>query len=320
MEDIMNAYVPAEKPTMYFIGVTTGKSSIMEVFPKWMQHLGIDAQIKGFDFVPHDRDEAYREAVEFIKRDPLSVGALVTTHKLDCFRACKDLFEGTGPYAKLLQEASSISKRGNELWAHAKDPITSGLSLEAFVPVNYFRDSEAALLLLGAGGSSLALTLYLINKSRKSGDVPKKIIVANRSGKRLKEMQDLHETMDFPFEMEYHLCPRPEQNDALLKDLPEGSLVVNATGLGKDAPGSPLTDAAVFPKHGFAWEFNYRGDLLFLDQANSQREKQDLTVEDGWTYFVHGWTRVIEEVFHIHIPESGPEFDALSEIAASVRR
>ena len=32
---------PATQPTMYFIGVTTGKSSIMKVFPEWAQALGL---------------------------------------------------------------------------------------------------------------------------------------------------------------------------------------------------------------------------------------------------------------------------------------
>jgi shikimate 5-dehydrogenase len=94
---------------------------------------------------------------------------------------------------------------------------------------------------------------------------------------------------------------------------------VNATGLGKDAPGSPLTDAAVFPANGFVWDFNYRGDLLFLDQARRQLAERDLHVEDGWIYFLHGWTQVIAEVFHIDIPSSGPGFDALSRIAAATR-
>ncbi len=316
----MNSYVPAEKDTMYFIGVSTGKSSIMKVFPPWMEHLGIDAQIRGFDFVPHDKPESYREAVEFIKKDPHSLGALVTTHKIECFRACKDLFEGVGPYAQLLQEASSISKRGTELWAHAKDPITGGLSLEAFMPKGHFEDSGAHMLLLGAGVSSLALTLYLIEKAKTSHDIPKKVIVANRSEKRLLEMKELHSTMKLPFEAEYELCPSPELNDQVVSRLPEGSLVINATGLGKDGPGSPVTDAAVFPKHGFVWEYNYRGDLVFLDQANAQKEEQKLTIEDGWVYFIHGWTRVIAEVFHVDIPVSGPGFDALSDIAAAARK
>ncbi len=35
----MNLYTPAKERTMYFIGVTTGKSSIMKVFPKWADQL-----------------------------------------------------------------------------------------------------------------------------------------------------------------------------------------------------------------------------------------------------------------------------------------
>ena len=31
----------AVEPTFYFIGVTTEKSSIMRVFPKWARHLGL---------------------------------------------------------------------------------------------------------------------------------------------------------------------------------------------------------------------------------------------------------------------------------------
>ena len=96
-------------------------------------------------------------------------------------------------------------------------------------------------------------------------------------------------------------------------------MVINATGLGKDAPGSPISDTAEFPHGGVAWDFNYRGDLVFLDQANAQKEAKNLTVEDGWVYFIHGWTRVIAEVFDIEIPTSGPAFDKLCDIAASVR-
>jgi shikimate 5-dehydrogenase len=193
------------------------------------------------------------------------------------------------------------------------------LSLEAFIPKGHFRNSDAEILLLGAGGSSLALTMYLINKAKSSTDVPKRIIVSNRSEKRLEEMQELHSRMDYPFEIAYKLRPSPDGNDALMLDLPDGSLVVNATGLGKDAPGSPITNEAIFPKGGYAWEFNYRGNLVFLDQARKQCDSRGLKVEDGWVYFIHGWTRVIEEVFHIDIPISGPVFDALSDLAATER-
>jgi shikimate 5-dehydrogenase len=80
-----------------------------------------------------------------------------------------------------------------------------------------------------------------------------------------------------------------------------------------------LSDAGRFPQDGIVWEFNYRGDLLFLRQARAQQQARHLQVEDGWIYFVHGWTRVVAEVFHVEIPTSGPVFDELSRIAANVR-
>ncbi|KEP73786.1 hypothetical protein HR12_37330 [Microbacterium sp. SUBG005] len=51
----------------------------------------------------------------------------------------------------------------------------------------------------------------------------------------------------------------------------------------------------MFPQNGVAWDLNYRGDLVFLDQARAQADARALQVEDGWTYFVHGWTQVIAE-------------------------
>ena len=41
-------YVKADQPTFYFIGVTTGKSSIMKVFPEWAKFLGLgEVEING---------------------------------------------------------------------------------------------------------------------------------------------------------------------------------------------------------------------------------------------------------------------------------
>jgi len=313
-----NEYRAAEQKTIYFIGVTTGKSSIMKVFPAWADVLELDAVIKGFDFPPNDSLEHYREVVDFIKKDPNSLGALVTTHKLNLFKAARDMFDGVDPYADILDEASCISKQGKELWGHAKDPITAGLSLKAIVGDDYWKISNGELMILGAGGSSLALTLYLHNKMNDGGDVPRKIIVNNRSAQRLEEMKAVHRKIGMKIPVEYNLSPVAEDNDARVKTLAPGSMVVNATGLGKDRPGSPLTDAVVFPENGIVWEFNYRGDLVFLDQANAAKAEKNLTIEDGWIYFIHGWTRVVAEVFHIDIPTEGPGFNRLSRIAGNV--
>ena len=119
----------------------------MKVFPEWAKFLGLgDVVIKGIDFKPHDEPAAYREAVDFLKSDPLSRGALVTTHKIDLLKACRDYFEELDPYADLMGEISCISKRNGKLIGHAKDPITSGLAIEAFLPPNFWTETSAAAL------------------------------------------------------------------------------------------------------------------------------------------------------------------------------
>jgi len=312
-------YAPAEKPTLYFIGVTTGKSAIMKIFPEWARLLELgDCAIRGIDFVPHDDPCRYRQAVSFIKSDPLSFGALVTTHKIDLFRASRDLFDEVDKHAALMGEASCISKRNGNLRAHAKDPITAGLALESFLPSEHWEKTRAEALVFGAGGSSLAITWHLM-KPEHGKNRPSRIIVANRSPGRLMEMRHLHERLGFCIPVEYHHVQSPKEADQLLEGLRPGSLVINATGLGKDAPGSPVSDAAVFPQEGYVWDFNYRGDLLFVQQARAQEHLRRLRVEDGWIYFIHGWTQVIAEVFNVEIPASGPMFDKLSEAAAKLR-
>ena len=296
---MLNLPERAVRPTMYFIGVTTGQSSIMRIFPIWAEALGIDACIKGIDIALHAPAEDYRAAVEFIKNDPLSMGALVTTHKIDLYNSCRDLFEYFDPYALQFGEISSISKLDGQLRGHAKDPISVGLALDAFLPADHWKKyPQAQACVLGAGGSSLAVCAYLQNE-KHGQNVPARINMTNRSVPRLAEAVQLLEKSRVP--MSYHLCPRPEWNDKVVEALPEGSLVINATGMGKDRPGSPLTDACAFPKNGMVWEFNYRGTLEFMHQAEAQKDARDLTIEDGWTYFIHGWTQVIAEVFHIDI-------------------
>jgi len=307
---------PAEKPTLYFIGVTTAKSSIMTVFPKWARALKLgDVCIKGIDLPLHAPTDQYREVVAFIKQDPLSLGALVTTHKLDLFTACHDQFDFIDEYADKLKEVSCLSKRDGFFCAHAKDPISSGLALEAFVPKNFWRDHGGEVLLIGAGGSSLAMSLYFSQK--KFGDnVPSRITIANRSLPRLASAKEtlagIHEKIEF----RYIHGPTPADNDKLIAALPPYSLIVNATGLGKDAPGSPTTDAVSYPENSLVWEINYRGDLIFMYQAQAQEKVKHLHIEDGWIYFIHGWTQVISEVFDRDI---GPEeLEELSVIAKQI--
>ena len=226
------------------------------------------------------------------------MGALVTTHKIDLYNACKDLFEYLDPFALKLGEISSISKKDGKLCGHAKDPISSGLALEHFVPENYWKEHGGDTFLMGAGGAALAMSLYF-GQEKSGDDIPKKIIISNRSLPRLESAKKILEGLNPAIEFEYLHTPSPEDNDRILASLKPHSLIVNATGLGKDAPGSPLTERCSFPKDSLVWEINYRGELVFMEQAKAQEKEKNLYIEDGWIYFIHGWTQVVAEVFHI---------------------
>lgn len=306
---------PAKTPTFYFIGVTTGSSSIMKVFPAWAKHWGLDnTVIKGIDFPLQTDPTSYRTVVEFIRNDPLSMGALVTTHKINLFEACKDLFDEIDPFAALMGETSCLSKRNGRLICHAKDPITSGLAIDGFLHTDYFAETGAEVMSIGAGGSTIALTWHLMRRER-GRDVPSRIVVSDRSETRLKEIRRIHSQIETMVSIDYVLATNTTVNDRALSALKPKSLVINATGLGKDAPGSPLSTAARFPEKAVVWDLNYRGDLIFLDQAKAQADERNLTIHNGWTYFIHGWTQVIAEVFSIDINPSLDNIDKLTQIA-----
>lgn len=307
-----------EQPTFYFIGVTTESSSINKVFPLWMPIFGHpDVVLEGINCKIHDDPQVYRQAVSQIKYDPNSLGGLVTTHKMDLYEAAKDMFDYFDPYAKITKEVSSISLNEGRLEGHAKDPISAGKSMDHILGDGYFGENGGWVLIFGAGGSSTATCLHLINKEDPA-DRPEKIIVVNRSQPRLEKLSEMVENVGTDIEFEFIQNQDPHLNDKTMASLPDHSIVINATGMGKDIPGSPITDAGKFPMHGVAWEFNYRGELDFLHQAEAQEESRDLTVEDGWVYFIHGWSQVIGQVLHVEIT---PElFKKLDEAARQVRK
>ena len=310
-------FTSATQPTMYFIGVTTTKSSIMKVFPLWAEELGLkDAVIKGIDIEIHADPQKYRDTVEFIKNDKLSLGALVTTHKIDLYNAARGSFEYLDTYAEMFEELSSISKKDGRLEGYAKDPISSGLAMENFIPENFWKEHGGEVLIMGAGGSALAISSYLMKKEH-GDNIPSKIIITNRSRERLDSAKAKLDGMHPGVKLEYYLCPEAKDNDEVMKNMKPYSLIINATGLGKDRPGSPLTDGCLFPGNSLVWELNYRGDLKFMVQAGKQKEKRNLFIEDGWIYFIHGWTQVISEVFHVDI--KGEKLERLEKLANRLR-
>ncbi len=308
---------PANAPTLYFIGVTTKQSSIVPIFPKWARRLGLDdARLVGVDVPIGASPDTYRDIVRCIKNDPLSMGALITTHKIDLLAASRDLFDELDPYAHLLGEISCISKQGEHLVGHAKDAVTGRRALDAFLPGGYWKKTGAEILFLGAGGATVATTSLLL--AAPNDEQPARITVTDVDAGRIRSIQAVHNQVEHDANVQYLLVEDATGNDEAMQALPARSVVINGTGMGKDRPGSPVSDKAVFPQDGYAWDYNYRGDFIFLNQAEQCR--RGVKTVDGWTYFLYGWTSIIAEVFGIPIPEEGPEFEALSDIAAAYRR
>ena len=286
-----------------------------------MEALGrAEVRLAGIDLEIHAAPERYRQVVAGIKAEPLALGALVTTHKIDLLAAAGDLFDDLGPYARATQEVSSIAKDGGLLIGRATDPVAGGLSMDAILGEDYFGRTGGELLMLGAGGSAVALILHLMQKV-KATDRPRRIVVVNRSAPRLARLKEMVERTSVEggpgIEFAFIQNDAAARNDEIMADLPPGSVVVNATGMGKDTPGSPLTDGALFPRHGVVWELNYRGELDFMRQAEAQMRARGLSVADGWAYFVHGWSQVISHVLHVEIDAA--MFARLSALAAGVR-
>lgn len=296
---------------MRFIGVSTESSSIIRVFPLWAHLLDLDAELVGLDIPLGAPAQAYRDAVEELRSDPACAGALVTTHKIAVYEAARDMFDGLDEFAAGVGEISSISLRDGALLGAAKDPLTAGLSLEEVLADDHFA-SGAEVLCLGAGGAGTAIGWYLAGRS----DLPAAMTFVDVDPGRLAHLQQVVHAYAPKVELRAAVAGAQDVQ-ALLEALPPRSLVVNATGMGKDRPGSPLPATATFPEQAVVWELNYRGTLDFLAHARRQEQACNLTVVDGWRYFIHGWSQVVAEVFDV--PMTAETVCELAEAAESVR-
>jgi shikimate dehydrogenase len=296
---------------MRFVGVSTASSSIMKVFPLWSDILGLDAELVGLDIPLGAPADAYRDAVATIQGDPSCAGALVTTHKIALFDAARDMFDEVDEFAASVGEISSIAIRGGRTLGAAKDPLTAGLSLEEILAADHFAQG-AQVLCLGAGGAGTAIGWYLGQRT----DAPVRMTFVDVEDTRLRHLREVLSAHAPQVELRT-LTAAEADAAAELASLPPHSLVVNATGLGKDRPGSPLPGSAVFPECAVVWELNYRGPLEFLALARRQEADRGLTVVDGWRYFIHGWSQVVADVFDL--PMEPALVARLAEAAESVR-
>ncbi len=195
---------------------------------------------------------------------------------------------------------SCITRAGSGLAGAAIDPLACSLALRAIYGGQPFRGDA---LILGAGGAAVALAAALFREHRPAG-----VTLTEISRARFEAVRSLTPAQCL-------LVKTPEDHDRLIARLPEGALFVNATGMGKDRPGTPVTCGVRFPPNSVAWDLNYRGDLSFLDYARAG----GISAVDGWELFLHGWSQIMSRVFRFALtPELFASMRATSETARRI--
>ncbi|PZF80837.1 shikimate dehydrogenase [Jiangella anatolica] len=262
-----------------FVGVATGGSRSHDAFPAWAATLSRpDWTLRGLDLPPTTPAPAYVELVEAIAANPRVAGAVVTSHKLRLHRAATGRFRRTDALTTLMHEVNTLVRAGDGVDAHARDPL-------ALAAVLRDRPAPGDVVVYGAGGAGTALLLAL------TLDVEATLAAGApvRGGRHRVTVLDTDEAALAALRTTAERCGVTDRLTLLdartPAPIPPRALVVNATGLGKDRPGSPLPPGAVLPATATAWDFNYRGDLTFLADARAS----GVAAVDGWDYFVAGW-------------------------------
>ncbi len=102
--------------------------------------------------------------------DPLSRGALVTTHKIDLHAACHDLFDAVDPLCGTDGRNQLHFEAERQVWSrHAKDPISVRPDPGWFpARQSLSRHRRGAAPRIGAGGSTIAITWHLSRRTRRA--------------------------------------------------------------------------------------------------------------------------------------------------------
>ncbi len=290
---------------MCFIGVTTGASLSHRLFPNWTRDLGLAGPclLVGIDLPLGATSEAYRQAIAGLRDVPDIRGALITSHKISLMDASRDLFDRIDDTSVQSGEVGCITVRGGRLTALALDPLTSALAMDQFVPSGHWAEHPGArVLCLGAGGAGTAIGLGFATRTT-SVDVPSLFLVVDREQSRVdhavRVIRETVRTHGRAMAVEGRVVQGPRDGDALVAALSPHSLVINATGMGKDTAGSPVTASVRFPDQGLVWELNYRGERLFLQYAEHVRQAQSLVVMDGWDYFAVSWVEHLARIYGV---------------------
>ncbi len=310
-------------PVILFLGVSTAASAVHRYFPRWADDFPVPVRLVGIDLPVAAPRQKYEGLLDWIARNQQVRGMVITSHKIDLFRVGSRRFAAADRLSATLGEISALRRTpSGNLLAYATDPLSARAAAAELNP----GASGGETICFGAGGAAVALMAALtlpgaelIRNTRPTPDARCCAQEVNAAGGALSE-GDIHVTdvrsdrlahlmhvaasLGVTSRVVPHLRKDAAGNTRLLAGHPDARLVVNATGLGKDGPGSPLTDQAVWPRHCIVWDMNYRGPLTFLHQAWAQQDARGLQIADGWRFFLHGWTNALAPI--LGLPPSDP--------------
>ena len=306
MDGGMTAARMRDRSRVTFVGVRTEGSSIIPLLPRWAATLGIDVDITARDLPLDAGAQSYREMLLTLREDERGAGLVITSHKVAFFRHGVDLIDEIDRDAATCGEISVVTKRNQRL---AASSLSAAIS-KMFVVLVSEMPFDGDVLCLGAGGAGAALSLGVSQVAPPST----RVVLTETSEARYEWLRTSLVDRD---DLELKRVTHPQETGDLLRSLPPRSIVVNATGVGKDVPGSPLPDDALFPEESTIWDLNYRGDLGFVRQAEDQAAARSLRVEDGWRLFVRSWADMLATMFDVQIDEG--MFETLARIAEPYR-
>jgi hypothetical protein len=74
---------------VWFIGVSTGASTIHRLLPAWSEYLGVSAVVRGYDLPIGSPPGSYQRLLDELVDDRHALGAVVTSHKVALLAAAR---------------------------------------------------------------------------------------------------------------------------------------------------------------------------------------------------------------------------------------
>ena len=291
------------RPLVLFVGTSTGGSLAHTVFDGWAAALGRPWTLRGVDLPPDTPPETYRRLLTAMRGNPRVRGAVITAHKLRLYRACATELTTRDRLVDLTREINTLVT-GDTTPGSAAGYANDARSLTAIL--GSYAGQRIVCLGAGGAGTALLLALHLDVETGTPRPDPPRMVFADIDASALAGLRAVADRIGARPDL-VHLSGPAD-------DLVAGAaLVVNATGLGKDRPGSPVTDRAPFGPGAVAWDLNYRGDLTFLRQAAAR----GVSTMDGWEYFVAGWAGALTAIAGVPF---GPHVPAALTTAAAPHR